>query len=84
MRQQNGDFTISPGDSTDFDDFSKSSLWWHISATRYEITIMIILENYCDNTNFPGKSIEIAKCFMIKYLDISNHYHILFYVHTHK
>ena len=25
MHQQNGDFTISPGDSSDFGDFSKSS-----------------------------------------------------------
>ena len=41
-------------------------IWWHISATRYEIAIMIILENYRDKTNFPGNSIEIAKCFMIE------------------
>ena len=42
------------------------SLWWHISATRYEIAFMIILDNYRDETNFPGNSIEIAKSFMIK------------------
>ena len=37
-----------------------------ISATRYEIDFMIILESYCDKTNFPGNSFEIAKSFMIK------------------
>ena len=26
----------------------KRKLWWHISTTRYEIAIMIILENYRD------------------------------------
>ena len=41
-------------------------VWWHVSATRCEIAFMIILENYCDKTNFPGNSIEKAKCFMIK------------------
>ena len=30
------------------------NLWWHISATRYQIAIMIILKNYRDKTNFPG------------------------------
>ena len=44
----------------------QADVWWHISATRYEIAIMIILENYRDKTNFPGYSIEKAKCFMIK------------------
>ena len=43
-----------------------SDLWWYIPATRYEIAIMIILENYRDKTNFAGNSIEIAKCFTIK------------------
>ena len=42
------------------------SIWWHISATRYEIALMIILSNYRDRTNFPGNSIEIANCFTIK------------------
>ena len=32
-------------------------LWWHISATRYEIAIMINLEKYRDKTNFPGNII---------------------------
>ena len=32
-------------------------LRWHISATRYEIAFMIILESYRDKTNFPGDSI---------------------------
>ena len=47
-------------------DLSFGKVWWHISATRYEIPIMIIFENYRDKTNFPGNSIEIAKCFTIK------------------
>ena len=44
------------------------ALWWHISATRYEIAFMIILDSYRDKTNFPGNSIGIAKRFMIKIL----------------
>ena len=40
-------------------------VWWHTSATRYKIAIMIILENYRDKTNFPGNIIEIAKGFTI-------------------
>ena len=44
----------------------KTKLLWHISATRYEIAFMIILENYRDKTNFPENSIEIAKSFIIK------------------
>ena len=41
---------------------------------------MIIFENYRDKTNFPGKSIEIAKTFYDKkkYRDISNCYHDFF------
>ena len=29
-----------------------------MSATRYKIAIMIILENYRDKTNFPGNSVK--------------------------
>ena len=29
-------------------------LWWHISAARYEIAIVISLENFHDNSEFPG------------------------------
>ena len=28
-------------------------VWWHISATRYEIAIVIILGNFHDNSKFP-------------------------------
>ena len=45
-------------------------LWWHISATRYEIAVMIMLENYRDKTNFPGNSIEDSKTFHDKNIAI--------------
>ena len=32
-------------------------LWWHISATRHEVALVIILENYRDKTNFPENTI---------------------------
>ena len=31
---------------------SSCLLWWHVSATRYEIAIVIILESYRDKTNY--------------------------------
>ena len=46
------------------------NVWWHISATRYEISIMIILENYRDTTNFPGNSIEDSEMFHDKNIAI--------------
>ena len=46
--------------------FANALIWWHISATRYEMAIMIILKNYRDKTKFHGNCIQIAKCFMIK------------------
>ena len=39
-----------------------------VACFCHEIAIMIILENYHDKTNFPGNSIEIAKCFTINIL----------------
>ena len=30
------------------------NLWWHVSASRYEIAIVIVLENFNDRTKFPG------------------------------
>ena len=30
-----------------------TSEWWHISDKTYAITILIILENYCDKSKFP-------------------------------
>ena len=59
-------------------------VWWHISATRYEIAIMIILENFRDKTNFPGNSIEIAKCFKIKKIAIFLAVITFFYACAHK
>ena len=32
-------------------------IWWHISAARYEIAIIIILENFHENPKLPGNSI---------------------------
>ena len=38
-------------------DFRKafaSNLWWHISTARYEIAIVKMLENFHENSKFPG------------------------------
>ena len=37
--------------------FQSMILWWHISAARYEIAIVIILENFHENSKFPGNFI---------------------------
>ena len=39
-------------------------LWWHISATKYEIAIVIILENFHENSKFQGNFIWIVKSFL--------------------
>ena len=36
---------------------NKAKLWWHISAARYEIVIVIILENFHENDKIPGNFI---------------------------
>ena len=40
--------------------------WWNISAARYGIAFMIILENFHNNLKFAGKFIYIVKSFLKK------------------
>ena len=48
----------------------RSCLWWHISAAIYEIAIVIILENFHENSKFPGNFHLDSKRFSKKYITI--------------